>query len=64
MVGGPLAVLVFGGLAVLTSVQHWWGNVWSWFGDQTPLSVSGWLVLLVLVLTGLTWTTLRRVTAR
>jgi hypothetical protein len=64
VIGGPVAILVFGGLGVLTSVQHWWGNVWSWFGDRTPLSVTGWLVLLVLVLTGLTWTTLRRVTAR
>jgi hypothetical protein len=64
VIGGPIAVLVFGGLAVLTSVQHWWGNVWTWFGDQTPLATSGWLVLLVLATTGLTWTTLRRVTAR
>jgi hypothetical protein len=64
VVGGPVAVLALGGLGVLTSVQHWWGDVWSWLGDQTPLSASGWLLLVVLLLTGATWTTLRRVTAR
>lgn len=64
VVGGPVVVLVLGGLVVLTSAQHWWGNVWSWFGDQTPLSTSGWLLLSVVAFTGLTWATLRRVTAR
>jgi hypothetical protein len=38
--------------------------VWSWFGDQTPLSAAGWLALAVVLLTAASWATLRRVTAR
>jgi hypothetical protein len=64
VIGAPLAVLVLGGLSGLVSVQHWWSNVWSWFGDQTPLSATGWLALAVVVLTASSWATLRRVSAR
>jgi hypothetical protein len=57
-------VIVLGGLSGRATVQHWWGHVWSWFGDQTPLSASGWLALAVVLLTAASWATLRRVTAR
>jgi hypothetical protein len=64
LVGGPVAVVVLGGLSGLVSIQHWWGHVWSWFGDLTPLSASGCLAVAVVVLTASSWGTLRRVSAR
>jgi hypothetical protein len=63
VVGAPLLILLGGGGAVLVSWQRWWGDVWSWFGDLTPLTLTGWATLLAVVLGAATWATLRRVRA-
>ena len=63
VVAGPLAVLVGGGLAALVTWRGWWGDVGTWFADQTPLAAIGWCAVLALALTAATWSTLRRVRA-
>jgi hypothetical protein len=63
VVGAPAAIVVVGGGAVLLTWQHGWDNIWHWFGDLTPMSMTGWLAAATVVFAGLTWATLRRVRA-
>jgi hypothetical protein len=63
-VGGPLVVVVAGGLVALTTWRGWWGSIWSWFGDLTPWSSTGWLLLACAVCAAATWGALRRVSLR
>jgi hypothetical protein len=63
VVGGPLAILVFGGIAVLITWQGGWHTFGGWLGDQSPLAATGWCGVLTLALTSAAWLTLRRVRA-
>jgi hypothetical protein len=63
VVGGPAAILLLGGAAVLVTWREWWSEVGHWFAGLTPLTATGWLALLAVVLTAATWGTLRRVRA-
>lgn len=60
LVGVVAAILVLGGLAVLTTWQGAWGEVGSWFAGLTPLTAAGWTALLCLVLAVAGHLTLRR----
>lgn len=61
VVGGPLAILVLGGGAILLAWQHAWGDVLSWFGDLTPWSVTGLCAALAAACTLVVGLVLRRV---
>lgn len=63
VVAGPLGILLCGGAAILVTWRGWWGDLGSWFVDQTPLTTIGWCALLVLALSVATWGTLRGVRA-
>lgn len=57
------ATIVFGGLAVLLTWLHWWGDIGAWFADQSSLSLlAGWPALLALVLAAANLLVLRRAT--
>ncbi|MGH3472554.1 MAG: hypothetical protein ACRDPG_10995 [Nocardioidaceae bacterium] len=60
LVGGVVAVLVLGGLAVLATWLDAWASVGHWFAHLTPLSASGWVALLCLPLAGASYLVLRR----
>lgn len=60
VVGGPLVVVLAGGAVALLTWQHWWDPVGAWLGGLTPLTSSGWLVLLGAASAAATWASLRR----
>jgi hypothetical protein len=61
LVGGVAAVLAFGGLAVLVTWLHAWASVGHWFAGLTPLTATGWVALLCVLLAGGSYLTVRRV---
>lgn len=61
VVGGPVAILVLGGAAIVLTWREQWHSLGTWLAGQTPLSASGWMVVVALALTGAAWLTLRRV---
>ena len=60
IVGGPLFILVGGGLVVLVSWQRWWGDIWGWFADLTPATTTLWCAVLALACAAGSWAVLRR----
>lgn len=58
--GLVLSFAVFGGVAILLTWEHAWVGLGSWFAGLTPVTASGWLVLLCLLLAGAGHLTLRR----
>lgn len=60
IVGGPALVLLGGGVAVLLTWQHWWGDMWGWFGDLTPASTTLWSAVFAIACAVGSWTVLRR----
>jgi hypothetical protein len=63
VIGGPVVILLGGGAAALITWRQWWDSVGSWFSGLTPLTATGWLLLLSLALAAATWGSLRRVAA-
>jgi hypothetical protein len=63
VIGGPATILVGGGGFALVTWRGWWDAVGGWFAGLTPLTSSGWLLLLSAALAAATWGSLRRVSA-
>ena len=60
IVGGPITILVGGGLYVLLTWKHWWGDVFGWFGDLTPTTATLWCAVLAIACAAGSWAVLRR----
>jgi len=61
VVGGPAAVVVLGGVAILLTSRHWWGGITGWLGGLTPLAAAGLCAALLVVLLACQYAVLRRV---
>jgi hypothetical protein len=54
-----VGLLIVGAIAVAGWAQAW-GAVFAWLGAQTPIGLAAWALLLVLLLAGTSYATLRR----
>lgn len=57
-------VVLIAGAAVLVTITENWMNVWQWVSQQSALSISGWLLLLAVVLSVGTYLVIRKATPR
>ena len=56
-----LGLVLVGVIALITYLQ-WWPAVLTWVVGQTPMSVAGWLLILIVALSSGSFLTLRKVT--
>ena len=56
-----LGLVLVGVIALITYLQ-WWPEVLTWVVGQTPMSVAGWLLILIVALSAGSFLTLRKVT--
>lgn len=61
LIGGPVAVLGLGGLAILATARHAWRTFGGWLGDRTPLDAAALCAAELIVLVALQYAVLRRV---
>ncbi|GIJ25618.1 hypothetical protein Vqi01_07800 [Micromonospora qiuiae] len=60
---GTVALVLFGGAAVLATWQRWWAAIGDWFADQSGGALLvGWPALLTLPLAVASWLIIRRAT--
>lgn len=55
-------VVILAGVAGLMTVNEAWGDTWRWLTEQTVLTFSGYLAAASLVLTAVTYATIRKTT--
>ena len=56
-----LGLVIVGVIALITYFQ-WWTSVFTWMLGQTPMSVAGWSLILIVALSAGSFLTLRKVT--